>query len=70
MANGGSWEEIREYDVYMKRNKIMVRIHGWECEIQKNRGKHSSNLVQGVLAGFFKTFLEIDLIIKEKNVLQ
>ena len=68
LANGGAWGDTKEYNIDMEEGKIMVRITElWECEIQKNRRKHSSNLIRGILAGFFKAFLGIELVVKERK---
>ena len=65
LARGAGWAEIIEYE--KKDDKIILKLEKlWECEIQKNTvDKPASHFVRGLLAGFFKTLLEKEVIVKE-----
>ncbi len=65
LARGAGWADIVGYKE--EDDKIIVRFNRlWECEIQKGIvDKPASNYMRGILAGFFKALLGIDLVIKE-----
>ena len=68
LADGLAWGNIQDYKIDMENDVITVKVLGlWECELQKKRKKHSGNFVRGILAGFFKTLLGVEVVVKENK---
>ena len=65
LSKGTGWADIIGYEA--TDNKITIRLEKlWECEIQKDTvDKPASNYMRGLLAGYFKSLLKKEVIVKE-----
>ena len=65
LTKGTGWADFIGYEI--ADDKIIIKLEKlWECEIQKGVvDKLASNYMRGVLAGYFKTLLGKEVVVKE-----